>query len=429
MSSIFGHFWDRIFSDGHIVSWVKYAHYTLKDRLIGLLHEAESGVSVRSMDSVVLYLKAIDVPTNECIINRGTIGTFNMGGLVHQSSHISSISIPKKYINNGYIIQNSVNNPENIWVVGTNAMVVGEYVALYTLPDNGLEVTADTIDGKLVPVYRIYVWARCDKTIYTENLGTLCGFNLGRYTRTVRQALWEAYTKGVSDKVVNTVLSNAVGNEVCLNDSTVVDIWREDKLHYILCSDDKIYAGEGLPARSIGDRVCKGDVLFTGLNRFDSTTIPSPADVPCITINSNGYLLYAVNDSISTIPGHIGTIPNMGNDSWVTAVVQAQKDGIVPKLSDSSTVNPASYALTQLLPGALTIYTVNNVKYEQHELSDLLKLFDLTYPTAVSGVFGCVTPETVKITADPDTASVHYVVSPRADKITPTFQCSSFTFI
>ena len=411
------------------MQWVKHSHYIMKDRLLGLLKDTEKCVNIASADSNTLSIVAVDIPTKECVINRKHVSNFSMDGLIQQSSKISSISIPRKYLENSVIVQDAITDPRDVWVIGNNAIVSGDYVDLYTRSDYEPEALADTIQGELTPVYRLYTWNISNNLTYTDNFGVLCGFDLDKYPNHVRQALWESYTKGVSEKTVNVALSFTVSNDVCSSDSVVVDIWHESTNWYILCSDDSVYSGLGYPKVSIGDSVRNGDLLFTGIYTFNNSIIPSQNDVPYMIVRAGDSPLYAVNAEIPALPGYIGTVPDMGNKSWYMSVIDGQRRGVLPKLSDDLVINPLKYVLTSMIPGAVSLYTIKGMPYNEASINDITEMFNLTYPTCSTGLFKCITPDNTEMTIDEALPTVSVAVSLESEELSPTFYCKSHNFI
>ena len=410
ISNILGTFWNRVFKDNCIVDWIKRAHYILKDAVWGIAKASVDGASILSDNTSEGELFSVDIPVSECILNRGTIKDITPDSPISYRSSVFSISIPTEYLNEFSYIQNKIVNPDSVWVKGCNCNITTQFVTIYTSTETDVKTTNVFHDGSLTTVYRLYVWRPIKVSKYENTMSVICGFDLDRYDRDTRISLWSSYINGVTDATVNTVLSDIIGNDVCTEDSTITSCWCEGDRWYVSSRTGKVYAGNNWPRVSPGSAVRCGDLLFMGINRFDKSNTPSPAEVPCIEVPTGSGPIYAINSSIPAISSTIGTIPDMNNDKWSSDIRELQKSGEIGALSYDSYINPLKYALSNMFPDSLICFTIKGNIDDVSKSSAISRTIDLMYPTAIPIISRSVVSNTCVVTPNVYPGEVHIAI-------------------
>lgn len=357
-SKVFGYFWERVFKGDSIVKWIKYTVSDIGDHLNRIHQRIQKSRSIfddTPMDNPCI---CVLIPADECIDNYNPISDYTLSSdyVVKQYSHTACLGIPVKYIPDKCMIQTACMGSCKTWVSGINMSRNSQYTVLHDYNHNDITPIYLTIAGKMVKHYKLYIRTTdCDGSTYNDTFGELMGVDLRGLPTTVCQDLWEVYRNGPTLFLVNKLLSAAVGNDICCNDSVVSETWEQHDVWYVMDADGRVYHGRGRCLVHTGDNISKGDLLFSGIVIADSEHIPSPADLPVISISSSYGGLYAVNKRIPVVSANGKAVPNMANQEWIQAALASEYTFIEPGTAEC---NPVEYLFTNIFPGYSTQYII-----------------------------------------------------------------------
>ena len=362
ISEILGKFWESVFIGRSLYVWIKAVHAYMLEKLTSITHAAIQ--SPTQPHTVGTLPEPVSIPVNQCLLNVGIIKDYKLSGLVYQSHQGKSIRVKKSLLGNAEVVQDSLINPKCTWVLGVNMFEVSDDLVL-TVQDK-YDIPTETIrmDGNLTMAYTLYPYTLSTPVRPLSDFSLLCGYNLDDLPDKMSEAVWRAHATGVTIANVNALLSCAVHNDVCTNDSTVVDTWKDGECWCVLCSDDAVYTGSTLPAVSKGESVQVGDFLFVGVYRYNYSNVPPAEMVPSLYVKSSEGLLVANNLNVDPIKGESGYIPDMHNLEWCSRVSGSS----CALLTSDSKVNSLEYVLTKLFPGSGSVYVVDSYAVTDHRL-------------------------------------------------------------
>lgn len=362
LTSILGSFWDKLFKDHHIISWVKKAIVACSERWVTRSDSIMSYLSVQGARHSIPEYVNVRIPVSECIINIKDISDYKLSGLVGKSSDIRSLAIPSKYLDNAVLVVDSIGCESTVWVDNINMTTSSDYVVLYAASSYEFPREVEYINNELVPVYTIYKVVSSSLLSYNDSFGIICGDDMDSLDDAARVSAWKSYIQGPTEYDVRILAASGCYNAICKYDSIVADVWAEGRYNHIMTEDGNAYSGIGLPKVVPGDSVFTGDILFSGMYTWNKESLPSPDMIPYLSVPSGCGDLVAINRNLPVISSGSGYIPDMGNSAWAKAMIN---DGKFMILSNED-VNPAHYVLNAIYPSNSSLYSIDTTHIQNY---------------------------------------------------------------
>lgn len=367
---ILGYFWDRIFSGYEFISGIRNILTTCGSAMDNkAMCPAYHEMPMCSVPEHTVQITRVCIPKSECLEDVISLKNFELSDAktIKQTSDIHTLAFRKYYIGNSEAVQDSVTDPDFVWVYGINMTCTDEYVTIVI--HDGCTLMEDITyaeDGTIIPCYVLYAADNHHVTDHNANAGTIMGVNLHGMSDTGVSTLWDLYHRGPHISTINRIVGLSVGSDVCTEDGYVLDRWEESGKWCIQSSSKKVYTGSGKPIVAKGDRIQSGELLFSDVHRYDSSNIPKPSDVPVMVLTNAGTTLTAVNQDLAVVTNSKGgLIPDMKSDVWRSLNFPTN---MLPEGTTSQ--NPLQYVFNNMYPGRITQYVISNVGTIDSKLLD-----------------------------------------------------------
>lgn len=386
ISDIFGSFWERLFVDSRIMTGVRTVHHSSMMGLDASKEAIYAGMRIDHPDYCYPKCACVYVPSSECTYNMGTIGMFEMSGIILKRSIEKTLTIPAVYVDGCVSIQNSATNPSIVWVPGINMHREGDSVVLHITSDS--DIMSDVIttdDRELIQVYKLYVVSDAHDPDYNSTFGVISGDDYNDLRSCDRKVMWSMLVDGPTVAGVNALFSSSCGNDICTADDIVAETWQEGPHWHISTVYGHLYSGDTAPCVMSGDTITDGDILFYGVNQWDKDNIPPAYKVPYIIVPSTYGNLTAYNQDKPVLSINGKLVPDMCNPMWAEAVSKADIT-----ITDRSVLNPLAYTLTNVYPSSGVIYSVDPSVVRNVKLVTAAKKY-LTNTVTTSSISGLVT--------------------------------------
>lgn len=380
ISKILGDFWISRFTNSTLISWVKEAHYRLTRRLFKLSDCAECSVSLsKGSPAPTPYTLTINVA--DCSTSIGRVGEYSMSGMVQNIIPVRTILIPNTLDHEPEIIVSGKGKNRLVFVHGINMRVDDTYIELYLPASSELVMDVVYTDTGVSSVYVFDIIDNRNKFCHV-NHSYILDTDVDLLPEQVSNTLWRAYTQGLRELDVRSLISASADNDIADTESYVQDVWREGKYNYVLTTDSRLYRGVGSPLVSRGSRISKGDFIFYGVYSFNRETVPHPKYIPSLTISTAYGYAEAINKSMPTIPTSTDYIPAIINDKWIDAMKKSS--GHRPLMIDTpDNVNPLEYVIKRILPRHFYIYSIpDSNSISMNALDATVKIIQESQPSA-----------------------------------------------
>lgn len=360
LAKIQGYFWDRVFSGYEFISGIRNILTACGSDIDNkAMCPAYHEMPMCNTPEHTVQITRVCIPKSECLEDVIALENFELSDAktIKQTSDIRTLAFRKYYVGNIEAIQDSVTDPDFVWVYGINMTCTDEYVTIVL--HDGCTLMEDITyaeDGTIIPCYVLYTVDNHHVVDHNANAGSIMGVNLCGVSNTGVATLWDLYHRGPHISTINKIVSLSVGSDICTEDGYVLDIWEESGKYCIQSSTNKVYTGSGEPIVEKGDRIQSGELLFSAVHRYDSSNVPEPDEVPVMVLNNAGTTLTAVNQDLAVVTNSKGVlIPDMRSEVWKSLNFPAN---MLP--AGTTTQNPLQYVFNNMYPGKITQYVISH---------------------------------------------------------------------